>query len=372
MLFDVTPVADALKPFSDFNHYGIDITPLLLMSHPGNRNARADALKSMLREIEETLGAVIGLFEAVAAIRDKLQNFTAAVANALSPALALPAEILAFIFKLFAEDADPTISPIAISHVCSRWRAVSLSLPSLWTRPMLPQKHKGIAEEFSRRSSPLPLHLSMRPLKWRPIEIEFSEEYAHRIQSLHLSAELSEDSLQSFSRCTPLLQLQDVSLDNEARYEHVHSALKTVRSLRLYGYPCTESSEFVTMEHLTELGIGKVDIYTVHHTLTRICAPALERVVFEDILLDYQDWTDASDLDTEDFVIPHLSIRDCNAYAWSAFLHWPWPQLKSFSIEITDMGGPELNILRCFELMVSTLQPTGPVCSLCAAAVRQV
>jgi hypothetical protein len=47
MLFDVTAVADALKPFSDFSYCGIDITPLLLTTRRGSRNARVGALKSM-------------------------------------------------------------------------------------------------------------------------------------------------------------------------------------------------------------------------------------------------------------------------------------------------------------------------------------
>jgi hypothetical protein len=355
MLFEVSAVEDALKPLSDFSYHSLDITPLLLTRHRGSRDARANALRFMLREMEETLGAVEGLFEAVAVIRDKLQIRTASVANALSPVLALPTEILALIFNLFVDDGDSTIAPIVLSHVCSRWRTVSLSLPSLWTSPKLPLNHLGMAKEFFCRSSPLPIHLSMRPLEWRPVEIEFNEKHAHRIQSLHLSSGFSEDSLLSFSRCTPLLQLQEVSLDNDARYEDVHSALKTVRSLRLCGYSCAESSKHVTMEHLTELTIGNVDVFAVHETLERIRAPALERLVLDDVRLESQDWREASLLDHKGFssVIPHLSIRDSSAGAWAAIMHWPLARLKSFSIEITDMGTPELGISDRFERMVS-------------------
>ena len=355
MLFDVSAVEDALKPLSDFSYHNLDVTPLLLTRHPGGRNARANALKSTLREMEETLSAVDRVFNTVVAIRNRLQNHTALVANALSPALTLPTEILAIIFNLFVDDGDSTIAPIAISHVCSRWRTVSLSLPSLWTNPRLPMNHQGMAGEFFRRSSPLPVHLCMRPLEWRPVEIEFNEKHAHRLQTLHLSARLSDDSLLSFSRCVPLLQLQAVSLDNDARYTDVHNALKTVRSLRLCGYSCVDANENVAMEHLTELTIGDVDVFAVHDTLQRIRAPALERLVLDDVRLESQDWREASLLDHRGFssVIPHLSIRDSSSGAWTAIMHWPLTQLKSFSIEITDVGAPELEISEHFAQMVS-------------------
>lgn len=55
MLFDVTAVADALKPFSDFSYCGIDITPLPLTTRRGSRNARVDALKSMNFQVARRL-----------------------------------------------------------------------------------------------------------------------------------------------------------------------------------------------------------------------------------------------------------------------------------------------------------------------------
>lgn len=42
----------------------------------------------------------------------------------------LPIELLTEIFQLASFDAPPV--PVLLSHVCSHWRAVALSLPSLW------------------------------------------------------------------------------------------------------------------------------------------------------------------------------------------------------------------------------------------------
>jgi len=337
MLFDVTAVEEALKPLSEFTYCGLDVTPLLLSRHQDSRNARVDALKSTLCEMEHTLRAVEGIVAVVDTIRDRLRSCSASVANALAPAMALPPEILIMIFKLFVDDGHPVKAPIIISHVCSRWRTLSLSLPDLWTIPEISLDHKGMAEEFIRRSFPLPIRLATRTER-KPIEIDFHEKHAHRIQSLHLSSELSDDSLRSFSRCTHLLQLQEVSLNHDAKYEHVHGALKTVRSLHMCGYSCVESSESVTMEHLTQLTIESVDLFVVYETLERISAPALARLVLKYVRLEPEDWREASTLDHKHLSSPilHLSISDCDIVAWRAIMYWPFTQLKSFSIEIAE------------------------------------
>ncbi|KAJ7647871.1 hypothetical protein FB45DRAFT_210328 [Roridomyces roridus] len=56
--------------------------------------------------------------------------------GALSPLRGLPIEILASIFVLLPSEnllAPGASGPWCISAVCSRWRAIALSLPSLWT-----------------------------------------------------------------------------------------------------------------------------------------------------------------------------------------------------------------------------------------------
>jgi len=67
-----------------------------------------------------------------------------------------------FRLSCFVSDRHPTatVTPITLSHVCSRWRAICLSLPDLWTSPKSLSNHKGMSEEFFPRSSPLLAHLS--------------------------------------------------------------------------------------------------------------------------------------------------------------------------------------------------------------------
>ncbi|KAJ7695962.1 hypothetical protein B0H17DRAFT_1198287 [Mycena rosella] len=74
----------------------------------------------------------------------------------------LPTEIIAGIFVLGAE--DDAMLPVAISHVCSTWRAIALHTPSLWCRISLdPQQRMWRERIYRAKACPLDVQL----LPWR-------------------------------------------------------------------------------------------------------------------------------------------------------------------------------------------------------------
>ncbi|KAJ6557266.1 hypothetical protein DFH09DRAFT_1317408 [Mycena vulgaris] len=74
----------------------------------------------------------------------------------------LPAEIIAWIFVLGAEDDD--MLPVAVSHVCSTWRTIALQTPSLWRRISLgPQERMWRERIYRAKACPLDVQL----LPWR-------------------------------------------------------------------------------------------------------------------------------------------------------------------------------------------------------------
>ncbi|KAJ7855951.1 hypothetical protein B0H14DRAFT_2754111 [Mycena olivaceomarginata] len=74
----------------------------------------------------------------------------------------LPNEIVARIFVLGAEDDD--MLPVHVSHVCRRWRAISLHTPSLWRRISLsPQERMWRERIYRAKACSLDVHL----IPWR-------------------------------------------------------------------------------------------------------------------------------------------------------------------------------------------------------------
>ncbi|KAJ7164660.1 hypothetical protein C8R43DRAFT_236366 [Mycena crocata] len=74
----------------------------------------------------------------------------------------LPAEIVARIFVLGAEDDD--MLAVAVSHVCRTWRSIALHTPSLWTRISLGPQEQMWRERVYRAKA-CPLHVQLVP--WR-------------------------------------------------------------------------------------------------------------------------------------------------------------------------------------------------------------
>ncbi|KAH9848916.1 hypothetical protein C2E23DRAFT_937200 [Lenzites betulinus] len=118
-------------------------------------------------------------------IIQQLQDLDRIVAHSLSlvrsaindhrPVHQLPAEILALIFRyaLPSNDAEfhhsgeeevdlhaEHFARVIISHVCKRWRAVSLEMATFWT--VIDTHHAPWATTYFERSGTMPLHLYLR------------------------------------------------------------------------------------------------------------------------------------------------------------------------------------------------------------------
>ena len=86
--------------------------------------------------------------------------------NTLVPISTLPSELLADIFQIVVQanrDALVSTSPpyawVAVTHVCTHWRAVALGTPTLWSDIVLPCRPQCVREMLLRSQGvPLSVH----------------------------------------------------------------------------------------------------------------------------------------------------------------------------------------------------------------------
>ncbi|KAF8481677.1 hypothetical protein DFH94DRAFT_825602, partial [Russula ochroleuca] len=92
--------------------------------------------------------------------------------NTFVPISRLPTEILSIVFKfcllasLDVLDSSLPIALTAISHVCHRWRDISLNMPYLWSHVNFAKLTPAGTAEMLARAKMAPLHLEVKTSRW--------------------------------------------------------------------------------------------------------------------------------------------------------------------------------------------------------------
>ncbi|KAF9014577.1 hypothetical protein BDZ89DRAFT_1076496 [Hymenopellis radicata] len=188
----------------------------------------ADSFADVMRDIDAKVMELEDAFERLTELRRRAARQHALAKRVMHPIKALPSDILVEIFLhctnvldpcvCFFEDVlHPGISPWNLSHVCRRWRDVSLAVPRLWSFVGLDfSTYAGVSQQqgtyklamYLQRSSHCALYVS---LSEDTVEgIVNSEAHPGMIGLLELSAPrwrtlratLAPQSLQAFSGAT--------------------------------------------------------------------------------------------------------------------------------------------------------------------------
>ena len=142
----------------------------------------------------------------------------------LIPISRLPAEILSIIFSLLSsfEALDLVSSPptpsLPVSHVCHRWREISLNLPYLWSHINFTNlKTPAGAAVMLVRAKTAPLYLEAETIQWDSAKFKaFKEQIEAHIHHIrHLSITVKPNHLKMFGQLVssaPSLEL--LSIDN--------------------------------------------------------------------------------------------------------------------------------------------------------------
>lgn len=164
-LFEFTPVIMALDSLLSTQSPAVDITPILLATSIATRQLQTDRRRSTLSDIDATLACVRILEEKIANLRRKLEMWRANILQSLSPISALPGELLGIIFNTVAEEdhwEKRWQVGINLSHVCSRWRVVTLGLGELWSQlKIISRAQWELMPLFGQRSRNSRLHIQL-------------------------------------------------------------------------------------------------------------------------------------------------------------------------------------------------------------------
>ncbi|PBK84951.1 hypothetical protein ARMGADRAFT_909563, partial [Armillaria gallica] len=134
---------------------------------------------SMLKDIdnlEQELDDIEPLFVQIKDRRGKLLKNFRGCKGLLVPIRRLPRETLLQIFGLASSDIpDPRGTPWILGEVCSTWRSISRTCPSLWTRIHVPEYGRNnftFLDTYISLSVHLPIQMSVeRQLNHRDMDI---------------------------------------------------------------------------------------------------------------------------------------------------------------------------------------------------------
>ncbi|KAI5825413.1 hypothetical protein K523DRAFT_332104 [Schizophyllum commune Tattone D] len=237
----------------------------------------------------------------------RLQEALLRARNFQSPANKLPAEVLAIIFDLVRIHHDDflpqwpdwtSLDWLVVTHVCSRWRAVALNLPYLWSTIDLCHEFSADAgRTFLARSCgrPLQVFFSSRELGHSEQDIRVLQDILHDhvecLEQLHVAVESSHALCLVFSNLhsvAPKLESLSICLRSGDSDRHSMTRLRSalqdkfsaVRKLVTVRCPIWDSIAF---SHLTHQAIYQTSNYNRGiQALLQQC-PDLEELVLTDI-----------------------------------------------------------------------------------------
>ncbi|KAK0438029.1 hypothetical protein EV421DRAFT_2037948 [Armillaria borealis] len=223
--------------------------------------------------------------------RDKLLKDLSSCKALLAPIRRLPRETLLEIFSLASSDIpDPFDFPWSLGQVCSTWRSISRSCPSLWTRIHISESNSDCTtflKKYISLSRDLPIHLSieidldeetisdvvtdlvLQSERWASLELNMSGQGLSELLSLASSPAIKLTSLRicAFGVFQP--EINYAVLDNlfssspirEAQLERITFSnmpinMTELLKFHMYSYdPAELHSMLHRAQHLTELAI---------------------------------------------------------------------------------------------------------------------
>ncbi|OAX38479.1 hypothetical protein K503DRAFT_159501 [Rhizopogon vinicolor AM-OR11-026] len=205
--------------------------------------------------------------------------------NDLAPSVALPTEVLVLIFRMLSPGKGPfplhdnvylCVPITAVSHVCHRWRAITLAYSALWTHvPPLLLGYEWTREMLSRtQGAPLTLDIQLGSHKRdADASLKLALKQLDQIRTLIVPCS-GQYGLQYVSSPAPLLEsisfnnLTGIHTSNPIQYHHiVRFETPALRKLVLGNNVTLDGTNATIIKDLTHLDIGNTDMPRLYKTI---------------------------------------------------------------------------------------------------------
>lgn len=308
-----------------------------------------------LADIDAEIGHMQDALHRLLLQRARFAERIEAYKSTLSPIRRLPPEILAEIFILCyashtfrlppSMNSNPSATPLTLIHTCSRWRAIALGLPRLWTDVTLAssaQKTASQLKSWFNRAGNLPLslcvickadHLVMPYItRLRHMEIDMSADLATSLRRLPT---LSFDLLQSIDLCLKGESIRH--LEKSVTFLSNAPRLRSARFTSVTLMPLSFDPDITCLpwEQLNHLHF--INIFITNKTFRRImnrCTNLLECAI------EVNDEPDRGD-DPSAITLPSLRTLKLTAKRLAEILDTlTLPNLKAFQLSSSISSGP--------------------------------
>ncbi|KAK0457579.1 uncharacterized protein EV420DRAFT_503167 [Desarmillaria tabescens] len=281
--------------FSAIRPYTPSVNPSeLLQSGFSSLDVSRASILTDVANLDQELQQIESLYGRIRDRREQILKDLGGCKALLAPIRRLPRETLLHIFSLASSDAPhPFDAPWILGEVCSTWRSISRSYPSLWTnidisrscslRPLL------FIETYISLSGNLPLHLHIRRHvqdvkmdvltrlashsgRWSTLDLEITDRLLCRLLNLASTPATRLTNLRFclLGESQPVIShavvnnLFSSSPIKEAKLEHIHSSSVPINmtELRIFHIHSYDPAELLSMlqqaERLTEFAVTPV------------------------------------------------------------------------------------------------------------------
>ncbi|KAK0457589.1 uncharacterized protein EV420DRAFT_1480650 [Desarmillaria tabescens] len=258
----------------------VNVIDLLRSGFSSLDDGQASVLNDIAK-LEQELGTVESLLIQIRDRRNKILKDLGDFKSLLGPIRRLPRETLLHIFNLVSSDIpDPLDAPWILGQVCSTWRSISRSCPSLWTRITIPEdydNYPAFLKEYISLSRDLPVHLSIEEYPGSEMlkALEGLLVHSERWSTLELTM-IRDDVFEYMSLAAyPAIQLTKLSIytDADIRLESKHVVFNSlfssspIREAHFEDFPYLRLP--INMAELRKLFVYSYDPTELHCVLRR-------------------------------------------------------------------------------------------------------
>ncbi|KAK0505576.1 hypothetical protein EDD18DRAFT_1129714 [Armillaria luteobubalina] len=209
--------------FEAIHPYFPSVNPIeLLRSGCSSFDISQVSIANDITHLEHELRHIEPLFLKIRDRRDRILHDIACSQSLLAPIRRLPRETLLQIFgHLSSQSSDMREGPWVLGHVCSTWRNISRSCPSLWTKIDISSEYgsSSFFNEFASLSGDLSIQLSVDyNSKYIPGRLRALLPHSQRWSSLDLNVPPKDLSELLSLISVPLIHLSVVNISVSSDY----------------------------------------------------------------------------------------------------------------------------------------------------------